>query len=74
MNKPIVRYERLIGWQKTHKGGLVAVLRGIEGHPNLGTYAGVIDTSRVLRIDYDADGYVTRIETLNTAYQPKVAP
>jgi hypothetical protein len=74
MSKPIVRYNHLVGWHKALKGGVQALLKGIEGHPSLGTYEGDIYTSRVLRIDYDADGYVVRLETLNTVYEPKVAP
>ena len=67
--KPVVSFDRFIGWGKhPHSGEMNASLGGIKGHPRLGSES-IVHTSRVERIGYADDGSIHEIETRNTIYR-----
>lgn len=66
--KPLVKFNRLVGWNDRDQYGVTATLGGVTDHPRLGMQDTVY-TSQVLGIEYDAEGFVKRIETLNTIYE-----
>lgn len=69
MAKPVVRFDRFIGWgEHPHSGELNASLDGVAGHPVLGTES-MVHTSRIERIGYDDNGHPAEIETRNTIYR-----
>lgn len=69
--KPIVSFDRLIGWSKhPYSGDLNATVGCVTGHPTLGTQS-FVHTSRIERIGYDDDGAVAEIETRNTIYRKR---
>jgi len=63
MSKPTVKFTELVSIDAYGKGS-VATLRGVSGHPYLGTPYGNVYTSSIVSINKDK----TRIETLNTIY------
>ena len=68
-SKPIVSFDRFIGWGKhPFSGELNASLGGISGHPRLGSES-IVHTSRIERIGYAEDGSIHEIETRNTIYR-----
>lgn len=67
MTKKVIKFGRLIGWDDT-LGRIKAVLGDIKAHYRLGDQP-VVTTSAVVKIDYDDNKEVSRIETLNTIYE-----
>lgn len=68
-DKPVVKFERFVGWgTHPYSGELNATLGGVEGHPVLGDEA-IVYTSRLERIGYADDGAVVEVETRNTIYR-----
>lgn len=68
-DKPVVEFERFVGWGKhPYSGELNATLGGVDGHPKLGDES-IVHTSRIERIGYGDDGAPVEIETRNTIYR-----
>lgn len=68
-NKPVVKFDNIIGWIDRGDRGIRAELSGIRKHPRLGNPTRVT-TSLIEKIEHESDTYrVTRIETLNTVYE-----
>jgi hypothetical protein len=67
-NKPVVTFEKLVGFIDYKGKGVKALLSRVSGHPALGEMENV-HTSLVLSMKHDPTTYdVVEFETLNTRY------